>query len=214
MSHLNKVEGRLNKVERRWLQERDRRYTEVKLAEEKALRVKEEADREALELARQIQTYKDQQANELREQINRERNLYASDELQVAPSGIDIVPPLTAFTQQAGGERTQQRERQGPDGRVVMYGVHSVVLVVVQVIGLVSPHGCSCAPSATTGSRRPGGFAGLSDPCSTAQRRLHCPDRELRSGSDHGTPSSSSARAAHQRNTKSPTTSQNPMFRT
>ncbi len=58
--------------------ERDRRYTEVKNAEEKALRIKEQADRDALGLAREIQTYKDEKANQLREQINSERVTYAT----------------------------------------------------------------------------------------------------------------------------------------
>jgi vacuolar-type H+-ATPase subunit H len=58
--------------------ERDRRYTEVKNAEEKALRIKEQADRDALGLAREIQTYKDEKANELREQISRERGEYVT----------------------------------------------------------------------------------------------------------------------------------------
>lgn len=58
--------------------ERDRRYAEVKNAEEKALRVKDEADKNALTLAREIQTYKDEKANELRSQIERERGDYAT----------------------------------------------------------------------------------------------------------------------------------------
>jgi chromosome segregation ATPase len=58
--------------------ERDRRYKEVADEREKALSMKEIADRDALELAREIQKYKDEKANELREQINSERGLYAS----------------------------------------------------------------------------------------------------------------------------------------
>lgn len=58
--------------------ERDRRYSEVNIEREKALKIKEEADKVALDLARQIQTYKDEKANELREQINSERGLYAT----------------------------------------------------------------------------------------------------------------------------------------
>jgi len=58
--------------------ERDRRYTEVGVEREKALKIKETADLAALGLAREIQTYKDEKANELREQINSERGLYAS----------------------------------------------------------------------------------------------------------------------------------------
>ncbi len=58
--------------------ERDRRYTEVGQEREKALKIKEEADKVALTLAREIQVYKDEKANELREQINSERGLYAT----------------------------------------------------------------------------------------------------------------------------------------
>jgi hypothetical protein len=58
--------------------ERDQRYAEVKAAEEKALKVKETADLKALDLASQIQTYKDEKANELREQISQERSLYVT----------------------------------------------------------------------------------------------------------------------------------------
>ncbi len=56
--------------------ERDRRYAEVATEREKALKIKETADLAALGLAREIQTYKDEKANELREQINAERGLY------------------------------------------------------------------------------------------------------------------------------------------
>ncbi len=48
----------------------------LRAADQRALQIKETADLAALDLARQIQTYKDEAANELREQINSERNLY------------------------------------------------------------------------------------------------------------------------------------------
>jgi hypothetical protein len=73
-----------NKAEWQWRfeKERDRRYSEVNIEREKALKIKETADLAALQLAREIQTYKDEKANELREQISRERNLYPTkDEL-------------------------------------------------------------------------------------------------------------------------------------
>ena len=63
----------------RFQQERDRRYAEVNIEREKALKIKETADLAALQLAREIQTYKDEKANELREQINSERGLYATN---------------------------------------------------------------------------------------------------------------------------------------
>lgn len=58
--------------------ERDRRLSEVAVEREKALKIKETADLAALQLAREIQTYKDEKANELREQINSERGNYLS----------------------------------------------------------------------------------------------------------------------------------------
>ena len=65
----------------------DKRYAEVNIEKEKALkikdegdrearRIKDEADRTALGLAREIQIYKDEKANELREQISNERGSY------------------------------------------------------------------------------------------------------------------------------------------
>jgi len=58
--------------------EHDRRYTELNVERERALEIRDAAAAEALELARTIQTYKDEKANELREQINSERGLYAT----------------------------------------------------------------------------------------------------------------------------------------
>jgi hypothetical protein len=66
----------LRQADARFAEERDRRYAEVALEREKALKIKEEADKAALGLAREIQTYKDEKANELREQINSERGNY------------------------------------------------------------------------------------------------------------------------------------------
>lgn len=70
----------LRESDERFYEERDRRYTEVKNAEEKALRIKEEADKTALGLQRETQTYKDEKANELRSQIERERGSYVTQQ--------------------------------------------------------------------------------------------------------------------------------------
>jgi Flp pilus assembly protein TadB len=73
----------LRKYVERVIAENDRRYSEVSAQREKAIEIKERAEQKALELAREIQTYKDEKANELREQINSERGLYATkDELR------------------------------------------------------------------------------------------------------------------------------------
>lgn len=68
----------LRDSDRRLSDERDRRYAEVALEREKALKIKETADLAALQLAREIQTYKDEKANELRSQIERERGAYVT----------------------------------------------------------------------------------------------------------------------------------------
>ena len=82
----------LRDAEQRFQGERDRRYAEVKSAEERALRVKEQADRDALGLAREIQAYKDMKANELREQISSERHLYVTHgDLDAHSAKIDAV---------------------------------------------------------------------------------------------------------------------------
>jgi vacuolar-type H+-ATPase subunit H len=94
-----------DRAEERFQNERDRRYAEVKSAEEKALKVKEQADRDALGLAREIQTYKDEKANELREQIASERNLYVTKgELQAAVRELAAsIKPLSEHASSSQG---------------------------------------------------------------------------------------------------------------
>lgn len=60
-------------------QERDRRYAEVNIEREKALKIKEEADRRALELAREIQAFRDEKANGLLDLVKSERGSYATN---------------------------------------------------------------------------------------------------------------------------------------
>jgi hypothetical protein len=61
-----------------WFQERDRRYEELNVERQRALAIKEKADDAALSLQRQYQTYKDEQANNLRAQIGSERGNYVT----------------------------------------------------------------------------------------------------------------------------------------
>jgi hypothetical protein len=85
--------------------ERDRRYGELAIEREKALKIKETADLAALGLAREIQTYKDEKANELRAQIESERGSYATkSDLTAAVEKIEeTLKPLISFTAQAQG---------------------------------------------------------------------------------------------------------------
>lgn len=123
--------------------ERDRRYAEVKSAEEKALKVKEAADEKALDLAREIQTYKDQQHNGLLQQIDRERAKYPTkDEMAAAIDKIQAqIAPLAEYASaqqgQSGGEAAIRTERRLDTGQVlqvltVLVAVAAVVIAVVR----------------------------------------------------------------------------------
>lgn len=110
--------------------ERDRRYSEVNVEREKALKIKEQADRDALELDRQIRSYKDEKANELREQLASERGDYASkQDLAAAISRVEsiLTPVLAYVAQQQGGSK----------GMRDMYGwIFGAVMLIVAIFGL------------------------------------------------------------------------------
>lgn len=96
----------LRDSDQRFQDERDRRYSEVNIEREKALKIKETADLAALSLAREIQDYKDEKANNLREQITGERGHYATKEdLKGATEKFEaVVAPLVEYvSQQRGG---------------------------------------------------------------------------------------------------------------
>ena len=95
----------LREADKAFNEERDRRYSEVNIEREKALKIKEEADREALRLAREIQVYKDEKANNLRDQIGSERgSLATKEELQaVRGTMAAMVAPLNEFMQMQRG---------------------------------------------------------------------------------------------------------------
>lgn len=74
----------MRKADQRFNEERDRRYTEVNVEKEKALKIKETADLTALELARESQVYKDERNDSMREQNLKETGIYATrDDLAV-----------------------------------------------------------------------------------------------------------------------------------
>ena len=79
--------------------ERDRRYTEVNVEKEKALKIKETADLAALSLARESQVYKDQQADIMREKNIAASGVYATNtDLQLMVDKIEkSLKPLFEF---------------------------------------------------------------------------------------------------------------------
>ena len=105
---LRRADEKYERAKEKFEDERDRRYSEVALEREKALKIKEEADKAALGLAREIQQYKDEKANELREQINSERGLYATKgDVTSAVEKVEAsIKPLAEYvTAQQGGPR-------------------------------------------------------------------------------------------------------------
>jgi len=111
--------------------ERDRRYAEVAIEREKALMIKERADRAALELAREIQTYKDEKANELRSQIERERGTYVT---QSDLAGA--IARLEALIQPAADYAKSQAGR-GQGIHAAWTILVAVALVAIAALGLV-----------------------------------------------------------------------------
>ena len=73
----------------RFDEERDRRYAEVNIEKEKALRIKETADLAALNLAREGQQYKDIQADKMRDKNLEASGIYVTNaDLQTVMSQL------------------------------------------------------------------------------------------------------------------------------
>jgi len=125
-------------AEQRRQDERDRRYAEVALEREKALKIKETADLAALQLAREIQTYKDEKANELREQINSERGLYATqhDVRQVEEKVSALIKPIVEYVAAQQG-RTHGAGEARTERRLDMGQVISILVLAVAVVAVV-----------------------------------------------------------------------------
>ncbi|HXI95945.1 MAG TPA: hypothetical protein VNG04_07450 [Candidatus Acidoferrum sp.] len=92
--------------------ERDRRYAEVNIEREKALKIKETADLAALGLAREIQDYKDGKADNIREQNAGERHLYATKiEIDnLSTTFAVLVKPLSDYVAGQQGRTVAQAE--------------------------------------------------------------------------------------------------------
>ncbi len=103
-------------------------------ASKEALAIKDRADRDALDLARQIQTYKDEKANELREQISRERMNYASkDDLKAAVEKLEVsITPLLSFM------ASQRGHSSGMDkGWAILIGAAGLVATVIGAVAII-----------------------------------------------------------------------------
>ena len=114
----------------------DQRYKEVNEEREKALKIKEEADKVALNLAYEIQNYKNQKGNELREQLSNERNLYATKQDVIASSEkiFLVVQPLVDYA------NSQRGKGQGLNqGWIYLLGGLSLIATILAIIGFFKP---------------------------------------------------------------------------
>jgi hypothetical protein len=125
--------------------ERDRRYAEVSAEQGKALRIKETADEKALDLASQIQTYKDQQHNGLLQQLTEERGRYATQgDLKSATEKLELaIKPLGEYVAaqqgRTGGAAETRTERRLDTGQVLQLLI-LVVAVTAIIISVISLH--------------------------------------------------------------------------
>ena len=123
----------------RFDKERDRRYAEVQSEREKALKIKEEADRMALGLAREIQIYKDEKANELRSQIESERGSYLTREEYIIQHTA-LIDKLETAVRPLNEFMSQQRGRSSGIG-ASSNAVYLALILAVSIITVVILYG-------------------------------------------------------------------------
>ena len=99
-------------------------FEALRTADQRALQIKEEADKIALGLARDIQVYKDEKANELREQINNERGSYATK--------TEIKPLIDYVSAQQG-----RISGFGSSKDIVLFGL-TIVLGLIAIYGFIT----------------------------------------------------------------------------
>lgn len=115
-----------------------REYVDTRFdAQKEALTIKDSERQEALRLAREIQTYKDEKANELREQINRERVLYATkDDLKAVVEKFEVtLSPILNYV------ASQQGRSSGLDkGWAILIGSVGLVGAVISIVFALTRH--------------------------------------------------------------------------
>ena len=126
LDERSKHASELRAEDQRFQEERDRRYTEVNIEREKALKIKETADLAALSLAREIQDYKDEKANNLRDQIGAERGTYATkDDVRVVTEKFEaMLKPIGDWASAQQGRGFATRENVGYLFAVIASGAY------------------------------------------------------------------------------------------
>lgn len=131
ISYANHNEA-MRLAEHRFQDERDRRYAEVNVEKEKALKIKETADLAALSLARESQVYKDQQADVMREKNLAASGVYATNaDLATAIEKIEkAIRPLAEFVSSQRGMSKGVQMTTGTLVTIIMVGLAAVTLLL------------------------------------------------------------------------------------
>jgi len=144
---LRSADARLRQADERFNDERDRRYTEVNIEKEKALKIKETADLAALSLARESQTYKEQQNDALRDKNLAESGVYArSTDVDASIEKLgktfnsQFEALLTKLEPFMNGSIQQRGQQQGSKlvWGLIATGIFLVAAVVGAVVALAS----------------------------------------------------------------------------
>ena len=116
----------------RVMNERDHRYARESELRAEALKIKQEADDQALALAREGQTYRDEQANRLREQIaaertearEREAKLLTKEEYDRRHDDLVKLVNNVVTSQAEGGGRSAGFDK------LIAYGIGAAAVIV------------------------------------------------------------------------------------
>jgi hypothetical protein len=118
-------------MENRFQTERDRRYAEVNVEKEKALKIKETADLAALSLARESQQYKDQQSDAMRDKSLAASGIYATNaDLAVVVEKMEkTLKPIIEFVNAQQGATS---------GNQITWGkIYSSIGIAGVIVGLL-----------------------------------------------------------------------------
>jgi len=118
-------------VEGQFQDERDRRYTEVNIEKEKALKIKETADRDAMSLARDAQTYKEKQNDALRDRSLEFGGTYATNasvSAAIEKLQASLQPLVDYVSSQKGSDKGSQS---------TIGNIYSAILVAAAIGGIL-----------------------------------------------------------------------------
>jgi hypothetical protein len=124
----------MRRMEEKFQSERDRRYSEVDIEKQKALRIKETADLAALSLARESQQYKDQQADMMRDKSLAASGIYATtaDLTNVVEKMEKALKPLVEFVNaQQGADKGSALTKSGLISIITTTGTILTIIVLI-----------------------------------------------------------------------------------